>query len=243
MIRHVLKFGLLASALCGGGLLALAIHRPTVDGSGVSLTEERDLSDASEVTFSGDGALTIVRGDPASVTVTSDDNIVPLLKTEVSGRTLSLSSATAYSVRPTLKPEYRVTLPNLSSLTVSGAGTATVEKPIGGELKVKLSGAGTVNLRDVTYQSLNVTTSGAGKVAATGAATRAQFKLSGAGTLDAVGLRTSYADVQVSGAGQAQVWAALDLKARVSGAGGVRYKGTPNVSQQVSGAGRVRPLE
>ena len=94
-------------------------------------------------------------------------------------------------------------LPRLDALTVSGAGRATVEKPVGDELKVKLSGAGTVNLREITYKELNVTTSGAGKVIATGAATRTQFKLSGAGGIDAVGLRSSFADVQVSGAGQA----------------------------------------
>ena len=242
MIRGAVKLVLYAAALCGGALLGAVASRPVVHGSGVPATEERAIDDVSEVTFTGDGIVTIVRGDYASVAVTSDDNILPYLKTETTGRALRLSSQTGFSVRPKTKPEYKVTLPRLEALTVSGSGHATVDKPVGEELKVTLSGAGTVTLREVTYQSLNVTTSGAGKVIATGAATRTQFKLSGAGGIDAAGLRSSFAEVQVSGAGQATVWAAYDLKARVSGAGGVRYKGSPTVEQKVSGAGRVRPL-
>jgi hypothetical protein len=242
MIRRAVKLVLYTAALGGGALLAAAVNRPTVEGSGVTATEERDISDVTEVSLSGDGIVTIVRGDYASVSVTADDNILPHLKTDTSGRTLRIGGSSV-SIRSKSKPEYRVTLPKLEALSVSGAGHATVDKPVGDELKVKLSGAGTVTLRDVTYQSLNVTTSGAGKVTATGAATRTQFKLSGAGGLDAAGLRSSFADVQVSGAGQASVWATVDLKARVSGAGGVKYKGSPGVEQKVSGAGRVRPMD
>jgi hypothetical protein len=243
MIRSAVKLVLYTTALGGGALLGWAASRPTIEGSGVPATEERDIGDVSEVTVTGDGIVTISRGESASISVTADDNLLQYLKTETEGRTLRLSGGTGFSVRPKTKPEYKLTLPRLESLTVSGSGHATVDKPVGDELKVKLSGAGTVTLREVTYQSLNVTTSGAGKVIATGAAPRAQFKLSGAGTLDAAGLRTSFMDVQVSGAGQATVWSTLELKARVSGAGGVRYKGNPTVEQKVSGAGRVRPLD
>ena len=243
MIRSAVKLVLYTAALGGGALLGWAVYRPAIEGSGTPATEERAIGDVSEIAISSDAVVTIVRGDYASVTVTSDDNILQYLKTETDGNKLTLSTVSGFSVRPKTKPEYKVTLPKLEALTVSGAGRATVEKPVGDELKVRLSGAGTVTLREVTYQSLNVTTSGAGKVIATGAATRAQFKLSGAGGIDAAGLRTSYTDVQVSGAGQATVWAAFDLKARVSGAGGVRYKGSPTVEQKVSGAGRVRSID
>jgi hypothetical protein len=243
MIRRAIKLVLYAAALGGGAVLGAVVSGPIVAGSGVPATEERSIGDVSEVTVSGDGMVTIVRGSLPSVTVTADDNLLQYVKTETDGRTLRLSGGTGFSVRAKTKPEYKVTLPHLEALTVSGAGHATVERPVGDELKVKLSGAGTITLREVTYQSLNVTASGAGKITATGAATRAQFKLSGAGGIDAGGLRTSFTDVQVSGAGQATVWSTLELKARVSGAGGVRYKGSPTVEQKVSGAGRVRPLE
>ena len=242
MIRSAVKLVLYSAALGGGALLGAVATRPTVHGSGVVVTEERAVSDVSEVAVSGDALVTIVRGDYTSVSVTADDNVLPHLATETDGNTLRLRSAGS-SVRPTTRPEYKVTLPRLDALTVSGAGRATVEKPVGDQLKVKLSGAGTVNLREITYKELSVTTSGAGKVIATGAAPRTQFKLSGAGGIDAAGLRSSFAEVQVSGAGQASVWAAYDLKARVSGAGGVRYKGSPTVEQKVSGAGRVRPID
>jgi len=243
MIRRAVKLVLYAGALVTGGMIAWGVNRPTVVGSGTTANEERDIPDVTEVSVSGDANVTIVRGEFASVSVTADDNILPHLKTDTDGRTLRIGPNSGVCLRPKSKPEYRVTLPKLTSLSVSGAGHATVDKPIGDEMKVTLSGAGTVTLLDVTYQSLSVTTSGAGKVVATGAAPRTQFKLSGAGTIDAARLRSTFADVQVSGAGQASVWATVDLKARVSGAGGVKYKGSPGVEQKVSGAGRVRPMD
>ena len=81
MIRRVIKFGLLASALVGGGLLALGTTaRETIDGSGVPATEPRDVGDVTEVVLSGVGDLTIVPGDFPTLSVTADDNVLPAVQ-------------------------------------------------------------------------------------------------------------------------------------------------------------------
>ncbi|MBP3960107.1 DUF2807 domain-containing protein [Gemmata sp. G18] len=242
MIRWAIKHSLYVAALGFGGMVAWAVSRPTVEGSGNSVTEERSIGPVSEVTLSGVGDVVIKQGDVASLRVTADDNILPLLVSESNGNKLRLSTRSS-SMRPKTKIAYVVTVPQLDALTVSGAGNVTVEKLTGDDLKVKLSGAGTATLREVTYKELALDLSGAGKATATGTATRTTFKLSGAGKIDATGLQAVSADVRVSGAGHANVWAARELKANVSGAGGVKYKGTPQLEQKVSGAGSVRPLE
>ena len=243
MICRMIKLAMYAGALGCGALIAWGVNRPTVEGSGVTATEERDIGDVSEVVLSGSGDVRIVPGDFPSVKVTADDNILQHISTETHGRKLQLQTTSSVSVRPKSKITYVVTLPQLEALTLSGAGNATAEKFVGDDLTVKVSGAGTATLRHLTYKSLTVELSGAGKALATGSAVRSKLKLSGAGGIDASELRTSSTEVQVSGAGQASVWATVDLKARVSGAGGVKYKGSPNVDQKVSGAGRVRPMD
>lgn len=241
MIRWAVRHSFYAAALLTGGAIAWAVARPSVEGSGVSATEERDIGAVTHVSLSGTGDVVIVQGPVALVSVTADDNILPLLATETKGDKLTFR--THGSIKPKAKIVYKVTVPRLEAVTVSGAGTVTAEKLTGDELKVKLSGAGALTLRDATYKSLALDLSGAGKATASGTAERVALKLSGAGKVDLLGLHAKSADVKISGAGQASVWAETELTANLSGAGSVKYKGSPRVEQKVSGAGRVQPAE
>jgi hypothetical protein len=243
MIRRAVKLVLFASALGAGGLLAVAVARDTVTGSGVSVTEERDIGEVTSVVLAGSGELTIVPGSPASLSVTADDNILPVIETETEGGKLTLHTRSRTDVRPKTKIAYTLTVPRLTAITVSGAGHVKADQLTAGALTVKLSGAGTAKLNNVACKSLALHLSGAGTATVTGVAEKLTVKLSGAGDIDAVGLKASSADVQVSGAGDIRVWATDELKARISGAGGVKYKGSPKVEQKVSGAGRIRPIE
>jgi hypothetical protein len=244
MIRRMVKFGLLASALVGGGLLALGTTlRETVDGSGVPATEEREIGDVNEVALSGIGELTIVPGAVTALSVTADDNVLPVIETESVNGKLTLHTKSRTSLRTKTKIAYTLTAPRLDAITVSGAGNVKSSRLESDNLKVKLSGAGNIHLNNLNCKSLNLTVSGAGTAHLAGSTDKLTLKLSGAGGIEAAGLKSSSADVQISGAGNATVWAADELTARVSGAGGIKYKGTPKVEQKVSGAGRIRSLE
>jgi hypothetical protein len=244
MIRRAIKLVMYASALGVGALVAVAVNRPTLVGSGVPATEERAVGDVSEVALAGSGELTIVQGLTPALTVTADDNIVPLLESEVRGHKLTLRSPGRINLHPKTKIEYTLTVPKLDTITVSGAGSVRSEKYVGNALTVKLSGAGNAHLRELNVNSLSLTLSGAGTASTSGTAGALALRLSGAGKLDAAALKAARADVHISGAGHATVWAVEDLQAQISGAGDVKYKGHPaNVTQKVSGAGHIRPLE
>lgn len=243
MIRWALRHSLYVAALGGGAVVAWAVNRPALEGSGTPATQERAVvGEPTEVVLSGVGDVLLVPGPDPAVRVTADDNIVPHLTAKTSGKRLLLSSDTS-AMRPKTDIRYRVTLPRLTAVTVSGAGRVAADGFTCDDVAVKLSGAGKVEFRELKCQALTLSLSGAGKATVAGAAERATVKLSGAGTVDAGGLKVGTADVQISGAGKATVWADGELKARVSGAGTVKYKGAPQLEQKVSGAGTVRPLE
>lgn len=242
MIRRFVKLVLFASALGGGALLGLAVNRETVDGSGVRATEDRPVGDVTAVALSGTGDLTIVPGSHPALTVTADDNVLPLIETESDGGKLTLSTSSRANIRPKTRVAYTLTVPRLSSITVSGAGNVKADQLTTGALVVKLSGAGTANLDNLACKSLTLNLSGAGTASLSGTTEKLTVKLSGAGDIDAAALKSNTADVQVSGAGTVKLWAVEDLKARVSGAGDVKYKGTPKVDPRISGAGKVRAL-
>jgi hypothetical protein len=244
MIRRMLKFGLFASALIGGGLLALATTaRQRIDGSGVPATEEREIGYVDEVILSDMGDLTIVPGTFPKLSVTADDNVLPALEADCQNGKLVLRTKSRTSIRARTKIAYTLAVPRLDAITISGAGNVKSTRLDSENLKVKLSGAGNIHLANLTCKSLNLTLSGAGTAHLSGATEKLTLRLSGAGEIEAAGLKASSAEVRISGAGNATIWAADELKARVSGAGGIKYKGTPKVEKKVSGAGRIRPLE
>jgi hypothetical protein len=241
MFRRAFKFMLFASALGIGALIAAAVFHETVVGSGKSATEERAVGLVTEVALAGIGNLTVREGDTAGLSITADDNLLPLIETETSGPKLTIRPKSGISLRPTGPISYTLTVPKLEKLSVSGAGNATAEKLTGDNLTVKLSGAGNAVLHDVTCKTLTVSLSGAGNATLGGNAEKVTAKISGAGDIDASALKSASVDVQVSGAGNASVWATEELKVKVSGAGDVRYKGSPKIDQKVSGAGSVKP--
>lgn len=239
---RLFKLALFAAALAGGGFLALAAFHESVEGSGVPFTEDRYVDAVTEVSLTGTGDLTILQGDVPSLSVTADDNILPLLETESSGNKLTLGTKFNTSITPKTRIAYTLTVPNLRQISVSGAGNVRVERVATDNLTVKVSGAGNAKFGEVTCSSLTLNLSGAGHATFAGTADKLTVRLSGAGEIDAAALQAKAADVQVSGAGTVKVWATGELKARVSGAGSVKYKGTPKVEPRVSGAGSVKPL-
>jgi hypothetical protein len=63
---------------------------PSVSGSGRVMSETRNVSGFSNVSLKGSGRVVIEQGAAESLTVTSDDNLLKYVETEVRGSTLVL---------------------------------------------------------------------------------------------------------------------------------------------------------
>lgn len=114
-----------------------------------------------------------------------------------------------------------VTLPNVASLRISGAGKVTYRNIDQGELSLDVSGAGTIEV--------------AGKV------NRLEADVSGAGNIAAYLLSASHGRLRVSGAGNIDATATESVVARVSGVGKIKIGGNPpQRDTDVSGMGKIR---
>lgn len=226
----VLALAVLVLAGCGTGLVV---------GSGKSTTEERQVSGFDRVELSFVGELNITQGDEEKLVITADDNIMPLITTEVSNGTLEIGSKSSIGV-PTSSPiRFDLTVKNLRELQLSGAGAANVGKLKTDTLATRLSGAGSVKLTDLAADTLQAMLSGTGSLEASGKVNKLTVVLSGLGGFNGKELQSSAAKVTISGLGGAEVAASESLDATVSGAGGVTYYGNPQVTKTVSGLGNV----
>ncbi|MHB9034994.1 MAG: head GIN domain-containing protein, partial [Anaerolineae bacterium] len=146
-----------------------------------------------------------------------------LIKTTVRNGVLVIEfERPAITFNAVTRIEYDITVRNLASLEINGAGDTTVSNLNGGKFKVKVSGAG--------------------NIVASGKVTTQDINLTGAGRYDASDLQSENAVVEINGAGSATVWASKSLDASISGLGDIKYYGSPQVTKHISGVGSVDSL-
>ena len=194
------------------------IHSHGVRGSGNRKTETRDLKSFKAIDTTGAYTIDITCQKPVSLEIETDDNLLPLVKTEVRDGILFVSSDQDLS--PTKTISLRISVPELSAVTSRGAGK--------------------VNITDAAGDNLKLESLGAASVDATGKVKSAIISSTGAGKIDTTKLLAEKATVNVTGAAAVDVYASEQLDVTVSGAGSVNYSGNPKVvNKNVSGVGRV----
>ena len=181
-----------------------------VVGSGNVVTESRTVSGFHAVSISGVARLIIEQTGMESLTITAEDNLQPLLISEVVDGRLSLGFAANTQVSSTREIVFRLSVRELDDLSASGVVT------------VEASGIDT--------NALGVVVDGVSTVTAAGRSNRQDITVSGASTYDAADLESRFVTVDVSGASRAVIRVSEKLHARVSEAGQVAYIGDPEVT-------------
>jgi hypothetical protein len=189
-------------------------------GSGTSATETRDVANFSSISLHGVGKLNIKQTGKESLTITAEDNLLPLIETTVADGKLIIGPKKGVSISPTKPIEFVVEVKDLQGLEMSGAGELEMKDLQTKRLKIDLSGVGQINL--------------SGKVE------ELVLDMSGAGSFQGTDLKTKKANLNCSGVGSAVVNVSNSLDVTVSGAGSVEYLGSPEVKTSISGVGSVK---
>jgi hypothetical protein len=214
----------------------------SVQGSGVIVSETREVADFTFIQIDYPVELTVKQGNITVLAIEAEDNLLPQLATRVSGDTLYIESSQmdwTRRVNPTRPVKIHMTVKDLQKVDFPTAGSLRVEKFQADRLELSISGAGTINLLDLTARALTVDMSGAGTIKASGLVDNLKMDISGFGGFQGGDLACQSADVTISGAGSATVWAKSSLSVNISGAGSVNYYGSPTITREVSGLGSV----
>ncbi len=190
-----------------------------VSGSGQVKSETRQVSGFTGIELSGNGEVTIEQGDTESLTIEADDNVLPVLTSEVEDSVLRLGTKPRTTVQTRSPIRYRVTLEDLTSVALSGSGSVSATNVRVDTLQVNISGSGTVNLA--------------------GSADQQELDVSGSGRYEAADLSSRSATIEISGSGRATVAVSDQLRVEISGSGTVTYSGDPTIDQSISGSGRL----
>ena len=187
-------------------------------GSGTMKLEKRSVPAFAAVDVSGAYEVEIVVQQEQTLEVEGDDNLLPLIKTEVKNGVLNINNEKGFSTKHRLR--VRISVPSLDAVSTSGASNIVAS--------------------NVKSDDFKIDASGAGKMQISGETKTLEVDISGAGEIDAKDLRAQKVSINSSGAAQADVYASEELNADVSGAGNVNYYGNPKtVNEDRSGAGSI----
>lgn len=187
-------------------------------GSGNVVLEKRDVGDFNGVDVGGVFQVEIVAQKDPGVEIEADDNLLPLIKTEVNGGVLKIS--TNGNIKSKSAIRVRISALDIDSIEASGASKVSVS--------------------DIKNSELKIDTSGASKVTLSGETGSLSVDISGASSLNANGLKAENATVDASGASYADVNVSEQLIADASGASKINYSGSPKSAEKhSSGAGHV----
>lgn len=191
-------------------------------GSGNVVTESREVNDFNEIVLEGSGRVIVdVTGDE-SLSIEAEDNIIPLLETEVRNGRLHLGSRS--SISPTTEIIYTITAATLDGVVISGSGNVAVTGVESVDFRVEISGSGNVETAGMASNMLSVS-------------------ISGSGEYDGEDLLAVDGDVNVDGSGNAVINVTGNLDISLSGSGNIEYIGSPSVNVDKSGSGSVTQRE
>jgi hypothetical protein len=189
-----------------------------VQGSGNRKTEKRELTSFKAIDSEGAINFEVTCQKPVSFSIEGDDNILPLIQTDVRDGVLYLRTERSYNSHSGI--DVRINVPNLES--------------------IKAAGAGKFHISDLKNDKFTVQTTGATALTASGETKSVEIRNAGAGKIDTDSLHAQKAKVDISGAASVDVNASEQLDASVSGVGRVSYSGNPKtVNKSVSGMGVV----
>ena len=212
-----------------------------IKGSGIAKTETRKVAGFHNISLGIDARVELRQGDSEGMTITGDDNIVPLVESVVEKGTLKIRWAENRNVQLRYKKlDIVVNLKSIDGIRLGGSGSIHAERLKAGTLNAALAGSGDIVLEALDADALQGSIAGSGTLKASGRADALEFTLAGSGDLLAPKLETRRVTISVQGSADAIVWATESLTATIAGSGDIRYYGKPQVTRTVAGSGSVR---
>jgi Putative auto-transporter adhesin, head GIN domain len=210
----------LAVLLLVAPLLATGCHYRIgnqVVGSGKRVLEKRDVSPFTSISTEGAFEIEVVCRQPVSLQIEGDENVLPLISTEVSNSVLRLKPIQGYSVANPIT--VKITVPNLDGLSASGAGKIAIFGLENDKFEIDSSGAPTIRVAGNT-KVVDISTSGAARI-------------------DTHRLHASRAVVDSKGVSNVELEATDQLDVTISGPSHVTYEGDPVVTKKINGPGTL----
>jgi hypothetical protein len=201
-------------------LAACDSHVTSIRGSGMLVTEHRDVEPFDEIAIQGGlpVSVTVNAGASHELSVTIDGNLIELVDQRVVGGTLTIRALEPF--RQSRRAVITVSTPELRAISASGGSDVTVT--------------------GVTVQQFSIQSSGGADIHASGTAGTLTADASGGAELHLRDLHVVEATLVASGGADIYATVTQAVEATATGGADIRVYGDPlQVSVESSGGGKV----
>ncbi len=211
----------------------------SVKGNGVLVTEDRDINAFHTIDVGGAVDVYVHHSTEHRVEVTTDENIVEYVKTEVKGDRLVIK--TEANLRKYKQLIVNVYTPQLNRVEVSGATDMWIKDGFeSDEFEISASGASNISAEGLSAKSIVAKASGATDITLSGSCEMIRVDASGSSDVVARSIESVMAKVHASGASDISISASKSIEGSLSGSSDLEYYGSPSrVEVSTSGASDV----
>lgn len=214
-----------------------------VQGSGRLVKQTRALAHFTGVNLNLPGDMELRIGNTESITIETDDNLLPLIESVIENGVLKIRPLKRNSNFQTRSMKIVVHAKAIERLALSGSGSIVSDALKGNTLQFDIGGSGSINVKGMEAQAVAISLGGSGDMkSGKGKADSLSVSIGGSGDVDVGLVQVSDASVSVAGSGEAIVSPSAGLSVTIAGSGDVNYYGDPKVSKSVVGSGEVTRL-
>lgn len=137
-----------------------------LQGSGVVISEEREIDNVTEVQIDGSGTLHFVQGDEVKLIIEAEDNIIDRITTSIVGDRLIIQPESNWFGLwvATKEIHYYLTLPELEQLDAAGSINAEMDTLTADDLVISLSGSSNLTATEFETSSFELSGSGSADI-------------------------------------------------------------------------------
>jgi hypothetical protein len=191
-----------------------------VRGSGHAIDQVRTVTAFRHIRLKGSFDVEAEPGDHEGVVVHADDNVAPLIRTEVVDDTLVVDARPRLWLDPKTRITVRITSRVIDAVEDIGSGNLVLRGLNGGNLDLKLVGSGDIR--------------GAGQL------DQLTAELVGSGDIKFGKVPSRRVAITLNGSGNASVQARDRLEVQLNGSGDILFSGHPaDVTGRVNGSGSL----
>lgn len=184
-------------------------------------TTSRKLTQFNHLTINLNADIEIIQSDSPSIEISADENILPLISSNINNKHLVLATNKNYWTTQGIKIR-------LSTNTLS---------------TIKIEGSANLEMKNIKQNKLELYINGAGDAFVSGKVDKLVAIIDGSGDLNLENLKSKTAVAKIQGAGDIKVYATEKLTAEINGSGDISYTGNPKkLKKSISGSGDIDEL-
>jgi hypothetical protein len=214
-------------------------YADTLTGNGKNTSNLRQVSDFNSIEVSGKISVNLTQGAARKVEVKGDENLVALIRTEVSGNQLRIY--TKDKINRQAKIEVDITIPNIESLQLSGGANIRSTNELKGEDLALQTSSGSQATLSVQYKKLKSDSNAGAILQLSGQVEEASFEASAGAIINAFDLSARKCSVQANAGSVTEVKVLDEISADISSGSTLTYDGEPAVRDvNASSGGMIR---